>query len=433
MVLWTGLMLTVYFLLTGLPKGEAAAGYNGISEFKTILYYCLMGLLLLLGLWRLWGEIRSARRKKTRLAPLTAAQWAALTFLAFTLISAACSHYGAKAWYNAKAHEGALTISLYVLSFLILSRWGRLTPGLGKAALLSLGAFCLLCLLQMAGANPLGLYPPGMNYYDGFVKYAGSFAGTLGNVDLVSAFLALAIPMLAVWALREKKQALPQWVLAALCLAILIWVKVLCGLVGLAAGGVLCLLVLCPDEKRKPLLLLFGGLALGGLVLLWAVDLPVKFLHELHELLHGRAEDSFGTGRFYIWRQMLARIPDRLLVGTGPDTARFTDLAPFVRRDELGNVVYDAAGRAITATITDAHCYPLHILYCQGLPALLSWLSLVGVALVHWYQGRRELHTALLGAGLVCFLCAMLFCFSSVIIMPYLWLTLGLLEASRKN
>ena len=39
----------------------------------------------------------------------------------------------------------------------------------------------------------------------------------------------------------------------------------------------------------------------------------------------------------------------------------------------------------------------------------------------------------ILGAGLICFLLTMLFCFSSVIIMPFFWVALGLLagEAER--
>lgn len=411
---WVGLFIAVYLLFPGF------AGYSGISLAKTWLFYGLSGLLLGVGAMYL---VRDLRAKGFR--SLTPAQLAALAFLGFTLISAALSPVEkGNPWFDPNAHETALTVSLYVLLFLIVSRWGNPTERLFRVLFWTMVAFCLLCFLQMLGGNPLKLYPGNLNYYDGYgVRYKGAYAGTIGNVDIVSAFLAMTVPILVLRACRQKpRQGWPSLALAAACVGILIWLRVLCGLVGLAMGAVLCLLILCPDRMRKWLLLLFGGLALATPALLWRFDLPGSVLHELHELLHGRFDDSFGTGRFYIWRQMLERVPDRLWFGVGPDMARYSGLAPFVRLDEAGNV-------AARATITDAHCYPLHILYCQGLPALFSWLTVVGAALVHWVRNRKDGAAALLGGGLLSFLCAMLFCFSSVIVMPFFWLNLGLLEA----
>ena len=411
--LWMSLFVPVYLLFPGFT------GYQGISPAKTWTFYILTGLLLLAGGFCLVRELRAGKPR-----PLTAAQAAALAFLAFTLLSAFCSPYSDKVWYNETAHEAALTVGCYVLLFLVVSRWGAVSEGLFQVLFWCLVLFCLLCFFQALGGNPLGLFPEGLNFYDGYgVKYSGAYAGTIGNVDIVSAFLALTAPMLVLraWG-RELRRAWPCWTLAAVCLAVMVWIDVLCGLVGVVLGGVLCFLVLCPDRWRKWVLLACLGLGLGALALLWAVDLPFRFLHELHEILHGRFDDTFGTGRFYIWRQMLERIPSRLWTGVGPDMARFSGLSPFVRCNEAGEVIR-------TATITDAHCYPLHILYCQGLPALLSWLAVVGLVLIRWVKARRDPAAALLGAGLTCFLCAMLFCFSSIIVMPFFWLTMALIEA----
>lgn len=417
MELWTGLFLVLYLLFPGFE------GYSKISPAKTWLFYGLAGLLLILGAWLLIRELRQKALRRLSWPQITA-----LLFLLCTLISAACSPYGDKAWFNESAHEAALTVSFYVLLFLIVSRWAMPTERLFKTLFWSLVFFAVICLLQMLKGNPLGLYPGGLSFYDGYgVRYKGAYAGTLGNVDIVSAFLALAVPMLLLHSLGQKpKEGWPCWALAGFCIVVMFWLRVLCGLVGLVMGAAVCLVVLCPDRQRKWLLLILAGLGLAGIAVLWLFDLPISFLHELHEILHGRFQDSFGTGRFFIWRQMLARIPDRLLVGVGPDAARFSQLEPFIRYDEAGEVV-------ARATITDAHCYPLHILYCQGLPALLCWLGTVGQVLVHWVKGRKNRAVAILGGGLVCFLSAMLFCFSSVIIMPFFWLTMGLLEAAYQK
>ncbi|MBR6377361.1 MAG: O-antigen ligase family protein [Oscillospiraceae bacterium] len=410
---WVGLFLVVYLLFFGFE------GYSGISAAKTVTFYVLSGILLALGVGYLVLDLR-----KGRLRPLTGTQIAALAFLVCTLASAAASPYGGRAWYDKSAHETALTVSLYMLLFLIVSRWGRPTEGMIRVLFWILAPFCLLCLLQVVGKlNPLSLYPGSLNYGDGYgVKYSGAYAGTIGNVDFLSAFLALVTPMLVLYAWGKPiRKAWPFWLLAAACLGVSVLIQVLCGLVGMALGGVISLAVLCPDRYRKWILLGLGILAAAALALLWAVDLPVGFLHELHEILHGRVEDSFGTGRFYIWRQMLERIPDRLLLGVGPDMARYSGLAPFIR--------YENGVEVARAAITDAHCYPLQILYCQGLPALLSWLALVGLSLRHWFKARANRTAAILGAGVSCFFCAMLFCPSSVIVMPFFWLALALLEA----
>ena len=432
MELWTGVFIAVYLLFPGFSDPEALASgqatslvvdYTSISGGKTAAFFLFMAALLVPAGFCLWRELRTRQ-----LRGLTPAQYAALAFLAFTLLSAACSPFGDKAWYNSDAHEAALTVSCYVLLFLAVSRWGAATERLFRVLFWAAAAFCAVCLLQALGGNPLKLYPGSANYYTVVEQKRAGYAGTLGNVDLVSAFLALATPMLLLHTRGQRpRQAWPCWVLAALCLGILFWIRVLCGLVGLLLGGAVCVLVFCPEGKRKRVLLVYGLLAAGGLTALWALDLPVKFLHELHELLHGRFNDSFGSGRFCIWRQMLERVPDRLWTGVGPDAARFAGMR-IPRFDELGNAVPE-----ITARITDAHCYPLQILYCQGLPALLSWLILVGLVLTHWWRARRERAAAILGGGLVCFLAAMLFCFSSIIIMPFFWLVLGLLDASTRK
>ncbi len=424
MELLIGCFVAVYLLVIPFVGAEKASGYSGISEKKTACFYALAGLFLLYGLVRWTLELVQWRRFGCRPRRLTWAQLAALGFWLWTLISAACSPYGEKAWVDPVAHEAALTVSLYVLLFLTVSRWGRPTLRLRNVLFWTLTAFSMLCLLQMLGKNPFGLYPKDMSFYDGYdVRYRGAYLGTIGNVDLVSAFLALVIPILVIAARKKPlRTAWPLWTLAAVCGGILIWLRVLCGLVGLLFGAAVSLVVLSPARQRKRVLLALAVLTAVGIAVLWSFDLPVQLFHELHVLLHGRAEDSFGTGRFYIWRQILERVPDRLLLGIGPDTVRESGLMPFVRYDELGNV-------AARATITDAHCYPLQILYCQGLPALLCWLAAVALSLKRWVTARADRAAAALGSGLVCFLGAMLFCFSSVIIMPFFWLTIGLLEA----
>ena len=270
MELLIGLFLSVYLLMIPLPVASRKAGYGRISGLKTECLYVLVGLILLFALICFVRECVNARKTGQRLRPMTGTQLAALGFLLCTLASAVLSPYGDKVWVDSVAHETALTVVLYVLFFLAVSRWGRATRRLRNLLFWTMAAFCLLCLLQMLGKNPFGLYPKDMSFYDGYdVQYRGAYVGTVGNVDLASAFLALVIPILAVSSLKKPLRTVWQfWLLTAFCVGILIWLRVLCGLVGLLFGAAVSLVVLAPAQKRKWVLLGFGVLALLGIVVL---------------------------------------------------------------------------------------------------------------------------------------------------------------------
>ena len=421
--IWVLLFTVLYLLLPGFN------GFGGISAFKTHLYYGLTGLL---GIGMLIALLRQRSRgglRRDRLPRLSGLGIAALCYLFFTLLSAALSPYQPDAWYSEKCHEAAVTIVCYLLMFGILAGTESWNETAKVVLLWALSAFCLISVIQLLGGNPFGLYPNGMTYADGYGrKYSGAFLGTMGNVDLVSVFLCTVIPLTIVMAWRDRR--LRWWAagVGVACLAVLLWIRVLCGIVGLLMGLVLSAVVVVPWRKnhRRIYVGLLAAAAVCGVLLLRFWDPPVNFLHELHEILNGRISDRFGTGRVFIWRQLLERIPDRLFFGTGPDTVRLTGLAPFQR--------FDASGKLVSqAMLTDAHCFPLQILYCQGLPALLSWLVMVGFAVRTWWQTRTDPVCAALGASLVCWICAMLFGFCSVILQPWFWLLLGLLVSRARS
>jgi hypothetical protein len=98
---------------------------------------------------------------------------------------------------------------------------------------------------------------------------------------------------------------------------------------------------------------------------------PWRPIYEAREMLHGRAEDSFGSRRYYIWRNALEAFPsDNLLIGSGPDT--FTQAFP-----------NQAEARALHGVTYDkAHNEYLQILICQGILGLLCFLVFLGYLLI---------------------------------------------------
>lgn len=339
---------------------------------------------------------------------------AAVIYIILTLISALCSDYFPETIFGSGRHEGTLTIAIYGLTFIFVSRHYR--PHLLHAAVFgaSVIAFDIISLLQAAGMNPFGLYPDGLSWADRNVKYSGEFIGTIGNADLVSAFLCVAIPLTAVvgghlvfGALKadicikennrkrngddagnecddfrssvEGSGTLPVGIIcltaAALSLVLLAVIKVTACLLAMAF---VCLIaapvaayIFSDAKKRKIIAAYLAALVLAscaaGAFIYAETSLPGT-AGELHEIMHGNIDDSFGTSRIYIYRNILERVPFHLLLGTGPDTIGHMDIEPFQR--------YDAErGVMVTARIDTAHNEFLNVLACQGIAALCAYVA----------------------------------------------------------
>ena len=147
------------------------------------------------------------------------------------------------------------------------------------------------------------------------------------------------------------------------------------------------------------------------------------FLYEAAALMHGRWDDRFGTGRIYIWRNVIQLVPEHLLLGGGPDTLGLRTDAAFERYDEtLGILIHSA--------IDTAHNEYLNILVNQGLLALLSYLAALLASAIHWVRrGAEEPAAALCGCAVLGYCIQAFFGISSPISTPYLWLALAVLDS----
>ena len=436
---------------------------------------------------------------------------AAVIYIILTLISALCSDYFPETIFGSGRHEGTLTIAIYGLIFIFVSRHYR--PHLLHAAVFgaSVIAFDIISLLQAAGMNPFGLYPDGLSWADRNVKYSGEFIGTIGNADLVSAFLCVAIPLTAVvgghlvfGSLVEGSRAVPVSILdevgeiekninkkrvnkklsistgiicltaAALSLVLLAVIKVTAGLLAMAFIGLIAApvaaYIFLDSQKRKMIAAYLAALVLAGCAagtFIYAETSLPGTAGELHEIMHGNIDDSFGTSRIYIYRNILERVPSHLLLGTGPDTIGHMDIEPFQR--------YDAErGVTVTAHIDTAHNEFLNVLACQGIAALCAYVAFaLGVmaaalcgmvncaAALRGRVGsaaalRRDVNCAAVfarpggGAGysdaaaaaaastalalsVTAYLVQSMFSFSSCTTAPYFWITCAILIAASSS
>ncbi len=125
--------------------------------------------------------------------------WLGVGFFAWVALSAWLGPMGHRLndegqmvwWAGATRHEGLSAKLLYAEIFLCLTvyppKW-RITL---SAAAVALTLFCAVVALQYAGLNPLGLFPGERSIFTNY-----EFQGTIGNIDMVSGYLSLAVPLL---------------------------------------------------------------------------------------------------------------------------------------------------------------------------------------------------------------------------------------------
>lgn len=413
------LMLTVFLLAVG------PGGYTSITRFKFALMLILCGLYFIaMAVSFLW--LKMNQRKVPR-PQFTAVHWLVIAFWLFCAVSTVISPYFPDTLIGFHRYEGLLTISCYVLVFLLVSFYGEPRPWLLNVFSVSMLLFCFLCFLQFLGLNPFTLYPEGLNYYDGNDAYRYEFLGTVGNVGLVAAILSVAALVFAVAVVRGKgKKRFFYLIPFFAVLAVTVFSKVAAAYVAVF-GGLLFLLPLAMigDRRKKILvLLLILALILAGFLFLFFVDMGEGTFHEVHALLHGDWDDKFGTGRIFIWRNVMALVPDRPLFGGGPDTLGQRMTVEFQRYDEEKDVMY-------RASIDTAHNEYLNILVNEGAFAFLAYMAALALSFVAFVKKNPEnASVAVCGAGVLGYSIQAFFGLRMCITSPFFWLIWALLIAA---
>lgn len=489
----TSIVIALLFsvFLLAFPPG----GYAMIPYFKYTLFLVICGgyvaVTIITRLQMALIGIQPINRIRVKDTPIPI--MFLLVYLLFVVISALLSAYPGT-FRGMFRREGVLTIAIYVLGGIFLSKYFR--PQKWMLFLLGISTilFCTLSFVQLTGANPFTLYPPGHNYYGAGVYYSGEYIGTLGNAGLSAAFLCIAVGVFSM-ALIKLETMRKRWLLAipVFFTALVIFsIGVGAAELALTTGLILMLPVAITNQKTLTRTMIVfaiiaaafavsqilgfydGGIdfktprsaivfAAGILALLaalvakygtkipdsWyrpcaiaatftAISLAVVYLrffgyrhtgmiYEISEVLRGRWDDTFGTRRVYIWRNVIEGIRvENLLFGTGPDTLGYWPIEPFRR-------YVPELGITLTAIVDDAHNKYLHILATTGLLSLLAYLSALVYTGVKWFRQPNNILSAIVGTGLLLFSIQAFFGISMFIVAPFFWTGLAILIYSQED
>lgn len=414
----------IFLMLTVFPLWTGFSGYSALTVSKFSFFAAATGL------WLVGLAVGSVLERRL-FCISRAAQRGAVAFMLAALLSALFSPYGG-VLIGVSRYDGLLTLLLYGVIFLGVSAYGRPRKAHVYALALSSAICCLIALSQLRGSNPFGLFPGDLTYYDSGFRYSGAFLGTIGNTDVLAAFFCLCIPLFVGTAVlsRERADAI-LLIPAALCLYVLIRSGVSSGV--LAVG--VCAIISAPYlisvrfGKRKwtlTALALSAAAVAAGLIVIWFWRGTEGTAYELSQILHGNVSDAFGSSRILIWRETLDVFRERPLLGGGPDTLTL--------RTDLGFSRYVAeTGVTLKNHVDNAHNEYLNYLVNIGISGLLPYLFLIACSVSVWLRNRRGVLIPALGCALICYWVQSFFGLGLCLVVPLVWIFMGLLHAPLED
>ena len=408
--LWLGLFPLLHF-----------GSFHTITQDKWVLMWVLSGVTLACFL----ADGLSRRLSFPGRLPLLLGAG----LLCWMVISCLLSPYPASVWWIGSGRREGLAAQLCYLGLFFLFSFSKIRsrPVLLSAAA-GLAVFLAVVLRQRGGGNPFGLYPEDYSY-----ENASYFQGTIGNVDMCSGYLILLcglfLPALAETVRQffrprdqesepRRNTILMACILAAALAAdmfLLITINVQAGLLALIVLLIWTPLRFLPKKARPACLLL---LLAALLLFVWLGPVSSGPAWELHEILHGRAQPSFGSGRvgIWIWTVRMLRSEGRLSEGTGADTFALR----FSRYLQSWYANHPETER-MEDYVDTPHCEYLAWAVNFGIPGLLLFLAVM----IAGCFGAPAWRGGVLGYAVQAALS-----FSVCLVAPMFWAVLGLSQSA---
>lgn len=294
----------------------------------------------------------------------------------------------------------------------------------------------------------------GAQYFDLFKsavinKYGKMASGVAGNPNFFGSLQVLLIGLsigLFYYAKGFAKKVV-YLILAVTFLGTMILTKTMSAMFGVVVIAVIFASYIIITHRSKRIAekvtsahLLGGGLLLFALLLVVFNTTTNGYLYremigmyqEITQMVStGEINESFGSGRFIVWKNALSLVPKYFIFGSGIDTFEYAYHAVFPKN--LG-MVFDKA-----------HNEYLQMALTQGVPALVTYLCLLSYvgyraflrfqAMYYNESWEKEYENMYFGLFLaVCgYLAQAFFNISVIDVAPYYWIVLGLLAGSNSK
>lgn len=482
----TNIYITIMLLVFPLFVGFHGYEKTTVSKFTFFVCATLIWLaaLVLLGIFNRSG-----------LPALKLHHYLALAFMAIVCISALLSPYRSRTILGAGRYDGLATQLLYAAIFVCVSLFGKPHPCHFAALGISVSLCCVVAVFQLFDVNILGLFPGDYSYYDKGIRYSGEFLGTMGNTNVLSEFLCIAIPLFFILPILDSGHK-RLWSLVPLLLSVFVMIRagVSGGLVALAGCALigapivitdsfrlrrsllmlaLCLLSACaalafvPEYTDRSFSFSFSFdklclLCLAAALALALLSLPLRRVHIDEKMLRrllcsasvfiilcGLAAVYFlplpGSTLKELSLLLHGKIDDsfgssRILIWreclaswlSSPVFGHGPDTVSLTVDIDFSRYV-EETGKTLRSSVDNAHNIYLGYLINTGLAGLAAYMSILICAFVRWLKNLREPFGCALGLSLLCSAFQGFFALGLCLTAPLFWITLALLFACGRK
>lgn len=322
--------------------------------------------------------------------------------------------------------EGLITISMYMMLFLIGRYFSKLNDKLFIAVMVTAVIISIYGIMQYFGFD---IFPR-----DDFrVNWTSSAFSTMGNPNFLGSYLVLMIPVSIYFYIIKKNNV------GILCYAILLFCLLATRTRGSWLGAIvsiICFIVLhfifykhSKDEMKRYIFLIiisviiisiFNFLSDGALLSRFiTISLDAKEF-----LGSGEKSDYAGSHRGFIWKRVIELIKMRPLTGYGIENLGET----FEKYYSQDMIEFWGEIRNVDRT----HNEYLHIAVTTGLPSLIAYSSFVGLILKSGLKKINNNKFALmLCSSVVGYLAAAFFNISVVSVAYIYWIFLGFISCNE--
>ena len=484
--------ITDWYICIMLLLFPVFTGFKGYSALTNSKFYFLLALSLawLLAVIVLSLCTKSAPSnqvlKKTDILFLG-------VFVLISILSAVFSPWFPDTLPGAGRWDGLVSTLLYAAIYLGIRCFGEMK----RHHLWCLGISTLLCTAvsigQLLGGNPLRLFPGTLRYFDANIRYSGEFLGTIGNVDILAAYLCLCVPLFAFAYVGDRKNY-PALLPAAAGTFLLLESGVMSGLIGLAVcvlaaapllltsrmkiiralqtaaillavsalSALLCFEkdgLHCAFSPAVTVLMVCAAICFFLAVLIrQRIDLPEKSKSFYGRIFLAVVVCVIIGGLIFLWiypgKSGTLYELSRILHGElreefGSSRIRiWRETLSLVReRPVLGGGTGSIAkrlsihfsrlvpetGSTLQSFVDNAHNIYLTILSDTGVLGLLAYLGLLTAVFIHWLKNREDALSGALGCAVIAYSAEEFFGLGLCISAPIFWIFLPLCTVKMKS
>ena len=137
-------------------------------------------------------------------------------------------------------------------------------------------------------------------------------------------------------------------------------------------------------------------------------------LNEANQISSGNIDNTYGTGRFYIWQEIIIRLPKYIWTGTGIDCLLLIDNYP----------ILDAFREHY---VDKAHNEFLNILITEGVVVFVIYLAFLYGVICNYIKNRDNQVNKILFFAFVSYIFQAMFNIRVIEVAPYFFIIAGLL------